>query len=114
MVAVSCVAFMNVITRTLPFHKTWELPVNPVPETLREIGVAAGLTWALAVNGERALILKAGVFGPAPRLRSHAPRPCVAARNVRDGLCSVKDRTCAFGRLPAAPSGDQFLPPSVV
>jgi len=37
-----------------------------------------------------------------------------AARRVRDALCRLRPRICALGREPAAPSGDQLVPPVVV
>src|SRR5437016_13078765 len=80
--AVSCVALTNVVCLELPFHITIELAVKPVPSTVSVVAPAG----ALAEKGESLLISKAGVFGPAPRLMSHIPLPCVAARNVRDGL----------------------------
>ena len=82
MAAVSCAALTNVVVLELPFHITAELPVKPVPLTVSVVGAPG----ALAEKGESLLISKAGVFGPAPRLMSHMPRPCVAARKVREGL----------------------------
>lgn len=80
--AVSCVALTNVVALALLPHITVEVDVNPVPFTVSVVADPG----ALAVNGEILLIRKAGVFGPGPRLMSHTPRPCIAARSVRDGL----------------------------
>ena len=108
--AVNCVALPNVVTRAEPFHITVELPVKPVPVTVTLVAVPG----AFAENGERLLTTKAGVFGPGPRLRSQTPRPCVAARRVREGLCRTSDKICALGIEFCAPRGNQFSPPSVV
>ena len=91
----------------LAVNFTTELAVNPLPFTVKFEMLDAP---AFAVNGEIEPILNA----PAPRLKSQTPRPCVAARSVRDALCSVRLRICALGNDDAAPKGDQFLPPSVV
>lgn len=80
--AVSCVALTNVVALALLPHITVEVDVKPVPFTVSVVADPG----ALAVNGESLLIRKVGVFGPAPRLMSHTPRPCIAARSVRDGL----------------------------
>jgi len=71
-----------VVVLTVPFQFTFELLVKPVPLTVSVVAVPG----ALAEKGESLLISKAGVFGPGPRLMSHIPLPCVAARRVRDGL----------------------------
>src|SRR5207247_9804833 len=80
--AVSCVALTNVVVFAVLPHITTEEAVNPVPFTVSVVADPG----ALRVNGESLLIRKAGVFGPGPRLISHTPRPCIAARSVRDGL----------------------------
>jgi len=80
--AASCVELVKVVVRGLHPHITVELPVKPVPVTVRVVAVPG----AVAVNGDSLLIPKAGVFGPGPKLMSHIPLPCVAARSVRDGL----------------------------
>ena len=80
--AVSCVALTNVVVFAMVPHITTEEAVKPVPFTVSVVADPG----ALAVNGESLLIKNAGVFGPGPRLISHTPRPCIAARSVRDGL----------------------------
>src|SRR5437764_10249736 len=80
--AVSWVALTKVGVFAVVPHITTELLVNPVLLTVN--GVAA--PGAITENGESLLTTKAGVFGPGLRLRSHKRRPCVAARNVLEGL----------------------------
>jgi len=80
-VAVSCVVLAKLVVLELPFHFTVEPAVKPVPLTVSVVAAAG----ALAEKGESLPMVKAGVLGPGPRLMSHTPRPCVAARRVRDG-----------------------------
>ena len=91
-------------------HITTELLVNPVPLTVNVVAVPG----ALAENGESLLISNAGVFSVGPKLMSQTPRPCMAARNVREGLCRFRDRICELGRVFAAPRGDQVAALSFV
>src|SRR6266852_9225002 len=79
---VSCVALTNVVVFAVVLHIIAEVPVKPVPFTVSVVADPG----ASAVKGDSLLISKAGVLGPAPRLMSHTPRPCMAARRVRDGL----------------------------
>ena len=80
--ALRLVALLNVVMRALPFHRTVEVAVNPLPWTFR-VNAAPG---EVVERGEIALMRKLAVPVAGPRLKSHTPRPCVAARNVRDGL----------------------------
>src|SRR5260370_2422327 len=86
--AVSCVALANVVVFAMLPHIITEEGLKPAPFTVRVVADPG----ALAVNGESLLMRKAGVFGPGPKLMSHTPRPCMAARSVRDGLCRVRER----------------------
>src|SRR5258707_10305234 len=112
MVAVQDVAVGQLVVNDVvaPFkaNSTTEPEVNPLPLTVKLVMLVAP---SLAENGEMEAMLNA----PAPlRSRSQTPRPCVAARSVREALCNVKPRICALGRDDAAPKGDQLTPPSVV
>jgi len=112
-VAVSCVVLeaVGVSVTELPLivKLIVDVPgINPFPFTVKVVIAALP---ALAVNGEIEVIPNAAGF---PRLRSHTPRPCVAARSVREGLCKVIPRISAFGIEPDAPRGDQLVPPVVV
>ena len=80
--AVSCIALTNVVVFAVTPHIILEEAVKPVPFTVRVVADPG----ALAVNGASLLMRKAGVFGPGPRLMSQTPRPCIAARSVREGL----------------------------
>jgi hypothetical protein len=87
---------------------TTELAVNPLPFTVRFKMLEAP---ALAVNGEIEVMPKAAC---PPRFRSHTPRPCVAARSVREGSWSASPKISAAGSEFAEPSTDQVAPPVVV
>src|SRR5260370_41647683 len=109
MVAVRLVAVwaegISVVAAPLIVNFTTELAVHPLPLTVKGVMLADP---AFAENGEMEAMLNA----PAPpRFRSQTPRPLVAARRVRDGLCSVRPRICALGKEEAAPKGDQLSPP---
>ena len=99
---------VNDVVAPFKANSTTEPEVNPLPLTVKLVMLVAP---SLAENGEMEAMLNA----PAPlRSRSQTPRPCVAARSVREALCNVKPRICALGRDDAAPKGDQLTPPSVV
>src|SRR5258708_17309082 len=81
------------------------LPLTkPLPFTVR-VKPAPG---AVAVNGESEVIPK---LACPPRFRSHIPRPCVAARSVREGSWSANPKISAGGIEFAEPSTDQLTPP---
>ena len=63
-----------------PFHCTVP-PVRPLPFTVMVMGLLAPTLVEVGVMEEMCGPLKVKLF----RLMSQAPRPCVAARRVREG-----------------------------
>ena len=81
---------------------TTEVDVNPFPFTVRGWLAAP----AFAVKG--AIEVMPNNACP-PKLRSQTPRPCVAARSVREGSWSASPKISEGGSEFAAPSTDQVL-----
>src|SRR4029077_9835508 len=82
-VPVNCVALKEtgVIVEELPLMVTtiFASEVKPLPSTVKESKSGSP---ALAEVGEMEVMPKAATPG---KITSHIPRPCVAARRVRDG-----------------------------
>ena len=96
-VAVTCESLTTVVVKAVPPRLTVP-PVRPEPFTVR---VTAEVAPALAEVGDRELMcgpVNVKLFSG----KSHTPRPCVAARSVREGSCMRSDNTATFGKpLPS-------------
>src|ERR1700687_5210025 len=69
-----------------------ELGVKPFPPTVSETPEAP----AGAKVGEMSVMPNVEV---PPKDKFQAPRPCVAAKRVREARCMRRDRTATFGKL---------------
>src|SRR4029077_6290171 len=92
-VAVKSCASTKVVARAVPLKLTTEFTVKPVPVTLRETGGA--LEGATGLTGKMDERWKAG---RPPTGKSKTPRPCVAARRVREPSRKASDSTTTLGR----------------
>src|SRR5580765_4439160 len=92
-----------------PLHSTTEFDVKPRPVSKSGNADEAPPFVQLA---ESELSAKPGVPLSAGSVTSQAPRPCVAARSMREASWSVSANTGTFGIPPA--SKDHEAPPFAV
>ena len=95
--ALRCWLSTTLVDRLSPFQRSCGSAPKFAPVTDKRKPGAAG------VRGIRRQRLNGRVVGAKPWMTSgirisHTPRPCVAARRIRDGRCSTTDRTTTFGR----------------